>query len=69
MLSTKVQDAINHQINNELSASYIYLAMSAHCEQENFLGCANGCGCKARKSTATGCGCSTFCWPATARSS
>jgi ferritin len=40
MLSTKVQDAINHQINNELSASYTYLAMSAHCEHENFIGCA-----------------------------
>jgi ferritin len=40
MFSSKVQDAINHQINNELSASYIYLAMSAHCEHENFMGCA-----------------------------
>jgi ferritin len=40
MLSTTVQDAINDQINNELSASYIYLAMSAYCDHENFLGCA-----------------------------
>jgi ferritin len=40
MLSQTVQDAINEQINNELSASYSYLAMSAYCERENFLGCA-----------------------------
>ncbi len=40
MFSTKVQDAINKQINNELSASYTYLAMSAYCDLENFLGCA-----------------------------
>ena len=41
MFSPKVQDAINKQINNELSASYTYLAMSAYCDQENFLGCAS----------------------------
>ncbi len=40
MLSQTVQDAINVQINNELSASYTYLAMSAYCEHENFTGCA-----------------------------
>jgi len=40
MISQKVQDAINKQINNELSASYTYLAMSAYCEHENFTGCA-----------------------------
>lgn len=40
MISQVVQDAINKQINNELSASYTYLAMSAHCEHENFTGCA-----------------------------
>ena len=40
MFSQSVQDAINEQINNELSASYTYLAMSAYCERENFLGCA-----------------------------
>jgi ferritin len=40
MFSKTVQDAINDQINNELSASYTYLAMSAYCEHENFLGCA-----------------------------
>jgi len=40
MFSQTVQDAINNQINNELRASYIYLAMSAYCEHENFTGCA-----------------------------
>ncbi len=40
MFSQTVQDAINEQINNELSSSYTYLAMSAYCERQNFLGCA-----------------------------
>jgi ferritin len=40
MLSKVVQDAINQQINSELSASYSYLAMSTYCERQNFLGCA-----------------------------
>ncbi len=39
MLSQNVQDAINVQINNELSSSYAYLAMSAYCEHEQFVGC------------------------------
>lgn len=40
MLSQVVVDAINTQINAELSASYSYLAMSAYCERINFTGCA-----------------------------
>jgi len=40
MMSQSVQDAINRQINSELSASYAYLAMSAYCENRNFPGCA-----------------------------
>jgi len=40
MVSQVVQDAINAQINNELSASYSYLAMSAFCERMNFVGSA-----------------------------
>jgi ferritin len=40
MVSQVVQEAINKQINNELSASYSYLAMSAYCERMNFLGAA-----------------------------
>jgi ferritin len=37
-MSQVVKDAINHQINAELSASYQYLAMSAYCEKQNFRG-------------------------------
>jgi ferritin len=40
MLNQVVQDAINEQVNAELSASYSYLAMSAFCERINFTGCA-----------------------------
>jgi ferritin len=40
MLSQTVQAAINDQINNELGASYTYLAMSGFCELANFPGCA-----------------------------
>jgi ferritin len=40
MFSQVVQDAINEQINSELSASYSYLAMSTYCERQNFVGCA-----------------------------
>jgi ferritin len=41
MVSDVVQNAINRQINSELSASYTYLAMSAFCQRRNFLGCAH----------------------------
>ena len=40
MVTPQVQDAINTQINNELSSSYNYLAMAAWCERTNFLGSA-----------------------------
>lgn len=40
MLSQKVQDAINRQINNELYSMYSYLAMSAYCENQQFRGAA-----------------------------
>ena len=40
MLSQKVQDALNAQINMEFSSSYIYLGMSSYCELNNFPGCA-----------------------------
>jgi ferritin len=40
MISSVVEKAINEQINNELSSSYAYLAMSAFCESQNFRGCA-----------------------------
>jgi ferritin len=35
-----MQDAINEQINNEMYASYLYLAMSAYCDGRQFTGCA-----------------------------
>ena len=38
MANKNVIDAINGQINSELSASYSYLAMSAWCEGKNFTG-------------------------------
>lgn len=40
MLSQKMQDALNAQINAELLASYKYLAMAAYFESENLPGCA-----------------------------
>jgi ferritin len=40
MISQKVQEAINKQINNELYSMYIYLAMSAYCEDQQFRGAA-----------------------------
>lgn len=40
MIPKVVQDAINRQINMELSSAYTYLAMSAYCELNNFVGSA-----------------------------
>jgi ferritin len=37
-MNKTVHDAINRQINAELSASYTYLAMSAYCARLNFPG-------------------------------
>ncbi len=39
-MNIRVVEAINRQINSELSASYSYLAMSAYCEREQFTGAA-----------------------------
>ena len=39
-MTKTVLNAINDQINAELSASYAYLAMSAYCELQNFTGSA-----------------------------
>lgn len=41
MLSQKMQDAINDQIQKEIYSSYLYLAMAAHAEAENLPGFAN----------------------------
>ena len=39
-MNIRVVEAINEQINSELSASYSYLAMSAWCERQKFTGAA-----------------------------
>ena len=39
-MNGRVIEAINQQINSELSASYSYLAMSTYCERENLTGAA-----------------------------
>ncbi len=41
MISPKLQDAINSQINKELFSEYLYLSMAAYSESENFDGIAN----------------------------
>lgn len=38
MVTAKVLEAVNEQINNELVSSYTYLAMSAHCSNSHFHG-------------------------------
>jgi ferritin len=40
VMNQRVVEAINRQINSELSASYSYLAMSAWCERQRFVGAA-----------------------------
>lgn len=40
-MSSRVYDAINDQVNNELSASHSYLGMSGVCEELNFPGAAH----------------------------
>ncbi len=40
-MNSRVYEAINDQVNNELSASHSYLAMSGVCEEMNFPGAAH----------------------------
>ena len=40
-MNARVFAAINDQINSEFKASYTYLAMSAYCERQKFLGAGN----------------------------
>jgi len=42
-MKTSIQKAINQQINQEQSAAYIYLGMSAYFESENLTGFAHWC--------------------------
>ncbi len=41
MISEKIQDAFNEQLNVELASAYLYLSMSAYFEAENFSGFAH----------------------------
>ncbi len=41
MLSDKIQDALNEQINAEFYSAYLYLAMSAWCEDKDLAGMAH----------------------------
>lgn len=41
MLNTKIQDAINEQINKELYSAYLYLAMAAYFDANNLPGFAH----------------------------
>ena len=41
MISTKLQDAINAQINAEFWSAYLYLSMAMHFENEGHAGMAN----------------------------
>lgn len=38
MISEKMFDALNTQVNKEMASAYIYLAMSAQCSEENWPG-------------------------------
>ena len=49
MISEKMQDAINDQINAELYSAYLYLSMQAYFDAENLPGFANWMGCQAQE--------------------
>jgi ferritin len=49
MLNQNIQDALNDQIQAELSSSYIYLAMSAYFEDQNYPGFAHWMRVQARE--------------------
>lgn len=49
MISEKIQDAFNKQINAEIYSSYLYLAMSAYFESVSLPGFANWMRCQAQE--------------------
>ncbi len=49
MLSEALQDAVNEQIRNELYSAYLYLAMSAHFDEQSLLGFAKWMRMQARE--------------------
>jgi ferritin len=52
MLATKIQEALNAQINREQYSAQLYLAMSAHCEAKSFRGFAHWLRIQAQEETA-----------------
>jgi ferritin len=51
MISKKIQDALNAQINLEQYSAQLYLAMSAHCERRSFRGFAHWLRVQAQEET------------------
>ena len=49
MLKANVQEALNNQINAEISSSYLYLSMAAYFEAKNFRGLARWMEIQARE--------------------
>lgn len=49
MISEKMQEALNVQINKELYSAYLYLSMAAWCGSANLSGCANWMTIQARE--------------------
>ena len=41
MISKRLEDAINAQINAEMWSAYLYLSMSAYCQDQGYAGIAN----------------------------
>ena len=41
MLDQELQEALNHQLNDEFYSSYLYLSMSAYCDQNHLPGIAH----------------------------
>jgi ferritin len=41
MISKRLEDAINAQINAEMWSAYLYLSMSAYCQDQGYAGMAN----------------------------
>ena len=41
MISEKMTEALNEQVNREVYSAYLYMSMSAHCNQEGLKGFAN----------------------------
>lgn len=49
MLSKKLENALNSQINAEIYSSYLYLAISAYFESVDFIGAANWMRCQSQE--------------------